>query len=427
MKNVIKVLLLVLSSNVFAQVAPPQAFSYSGVARDAQNLPIANQTIGIQFGILKTSPTGTVVYQENHFTNTDPSGLFTLDVGTGAVQQGVFADIEWGSDNFYLRVGLDASGNTNFQVVGTTQLLSVPYALYAKNSGSNLHDNDTSATNEIQTLSLNGNTLSLSNGGGSVTLPSSSGTNPVAIQEVAVAYSSGANQNITFECMTYDPINQDIYLAARQGAIIKLSKDILSGVYYSSSFTNPGIGQVITRGMSILNNELYVFYTQAGQTGVYLSKINLNNSQITHLTFTGSTPPSTGPIFNDGTYIYFYNNRIVNWQKYAVNPTNLVDNGVSVFNLPSQAKFTIYDGSIISFVNGNRIIKNNLNGALISNSLIPTINNYALDGNTTTLGFVRLSTDLLYLLSISESIGKTSTGIPNQFLYKVYLHPITNP
>lgn len=129
--------LILASGNLSAQSAPPQAFNYSGVARNASNNPIANQTIGVQLSVLKGSAvTGTIVYKENHFTNTDALGLFNLAVGTGAVQSGTFNTIDWSNDTYYLRVGLDASGGTNYVTMGSTQLLSVPYALYAKSAGS---------------------------------------------------------------------------------------------------------------------------------------------------------------------------------------------------------------------------------------------------------------------------------------------------
>ena len=120
---------------VKAQI-PPNAFNYSAVARNAAGQPIAAATIGIQITILKTSPIGTSEYSENHFVNTDAFGLFNLVIGAGAVQSGSMATIDWSIDNYYLKVGMDATGGTNFIIMGTTQLLSVPYALYAKNAGS---------------------------------------------------------------------------------------------------------------------------------------------------------------------------------------------------------------------------------------------------------------------------------------------------
>jgi hypothetical protein len=125
---------LLLTLVVNAQT-PPNAFNYSAVARNAAGQPIVTTTIGIQITILKTSPTGVSQYSENHFVNTDAYGLFNLVIGAGAVQSGSMATIDWSNDNYFLKVGMDATGGTNFLTMGTTQLLSVPYALYAKNSG----------------------------------------------------------------------------------------------------------------------------------------------------------------------------------------------------------------------------------------------------------------------------------------------------
>ena len=126
---------LLLTLVVNAQT-PPNAFNYSAVARNAAKQPITSTTIGIQITILKTSPTGASQYSENHFINTDAFGLFNLVIGAGAVQSGSMATIDWSNDNYYLKVGMDATGGTSFLTMGTTQLLSVPYALYAKSAGS---------------------------------------------------------------------------------------------------------------------------------------------------------------------------------------------------------------------------------------------------------------------------------------------------
>ncbi|MCB0483171.1 MAG: fibrobacter succinogenes major paralogous domain-containing protein, partial [Flavobacteriales bacterium] len=115
---------------------PPSAFNYSAVARKPSGQPIATSTVGIQISIVKTTAQGSVEYSENHAVNTDQFGLFNLTVGGGAVQSGSMNTIDWSSDNYYLKVGMDTSGGTSFLTMGTTQLLSVPYALYAKSAGS---------------------------------------------------------------------------------------------------------------------------------------------------------------------------------------------------------------------------------------------------------------------------------------------------
>jgi uncharacterized protein (TIGR02145 family) len=121
----------------FAQAqTPPLAFNYSAVARDAGGNPIANQTIGIQINIIQNNILGPTVYSENHFETTDDFGLFNLIVGGGAVQSGSMEGISWSTDTFFLNVGMDASGGTNFLTMGITQLLSVPYALHSKTAES---------------------------------------------------------------------------------------------------------------------------------------------------------------------------------------------------------------------------------------------------------------------------------------------------
>lgn len=137
MKKIILLLTLSLSLLNFVNAqTPPNAFNYSAVARNAAGQPIATTTIGIQITILKTSPAGVSQYSENHFVNTDAFGLFNLVIGAGAVQSGSMGTIDWSNDNYYLQVGMDAAGSTNFLTMGTTQLLSVPYALHAKTAES---------------------------------------------------------------------------------------------------------------------------------------------------------------------------------------------------------------------------------------------------------------------------------------------------
>jgi hypothetical protein len=111
---------------------PPNAFNYSAVARNNAGQPIATTIIGVQITILKSSATGSIQYIENHFVNTDAVGFFNIVIGAGAVQSGSMISIEWSNDNYYLKVGMDVLGGTNFLTIGTTQFLSVPYALYAK-------------------------------------------------------------------------------------------------------------------------------------------------------------------------------------------------------------------------------------------------------------------------------------------------------
>jgi hypothetical protein len=133
MKNIYTIILAVaLFLNVHAQT--PQGFNYQGVARSAAGVELVNQAIGIQIAILDGSPTGTAVYTETHALTTDANGLFTLTIGGGTATVGTFAGINWAvGGGKWLQVSMDATGGTAYQLLGSSQLLSVPYALFAGN------------------------------------------------------------------------------------------------------------------------------------------------------------------------------------------------------------------------------------------------------------------------------------------------------
>lgn len=122
----------VLLSQGFAQ--PPQAMNYQAVARNADGSIVAGQPLGVRFSIVEGSAAGSALYQETHQTTTNTSGLFTLAIGKGRAVSGSFSVIDWGSGAKFLKVEIALGGGTNYQLQGTTQLLSVPYALYAEKS-----------------------------------------------------------------------------------------------------------------------------------------------------------------------------------------------------------------------------------------------------------------------------------------------------
>ncbi len=140
----------------------PQALNYQAVARDASGNLLANQSVGIKFNILQGAPNGPVQYSERHVTTTNQFGLFTLKVGRGTPITGTFSAVPWTNANQWLQVELDPAGGTNFFLMGTSELLSVPYALYAERVGIvNLALNDLTDVNTIgvqpgQVLSWNG-------------------------------------------------------------------------------------------------------------------------------------------------------------------------------------------------------------------------------------------------------------------------------
>ena len=114
----------------------PEKMSYQAVVRNATGQLIQNQNVGIKASVLQNSATGAVVYSETLSGTTNANGLVSLAIGSGTILSGTFASIDWSTGNYYLKTETDPTGGTNYTIAGTSQLLSVPYAMYAKTSGS---------------------------------------------------------------------------------------------------------------------------------------------------------------------------------------------------------------------------------------------------------------------------------------------------
>jgi hypothetical protein len=156
----------------FSQV--PGAFNYQAVIRTSSGDIVPNQNVSFKISILQNSESGTVVYTETHSAVTSAFGLANLKIGEGTVVSGTFSPAGWGSALHFIKIEIDPEGGTAFTHIGTSQLLSVPYAFHAQTvTEDNVEDADADPVNELQTISLSGTQLSLSDGGGSVTLPSS--------------------------------------------------------------------------------------------------------------------------------------------------------------------------------------------------------------------------------------------------------------
>lgn len=116
----------------------PQAFSYQAVVRNASNQLLTNADVSLRCRILQGSSIGAVVYSELHNVTTNANGLLTALVGNGLAESGNFAGISWQNGPFFIQTELDLDNSGNFGLAQTTQLLSVPYALYAEQSGGGL-------------------------------------------------------------------------------------------------------------------------------------------------------------------------------------------------------------------------------------------------------------------------------------------------
>ena len=132
MKKFVTILISVfVTAGVFAQ--SPERMSYQAIVRDLNNSLVINQEVGMQISILQGSISGSAVYEEIFNLTTNGNGLVTVEIGGGTPVSGDFSNIDWANGPYFIKTETDPSGGTNYSITGISQLLSVPYALHAKN------------------------------------------------------------------------------------------------------------------------------------------------------------------------------------------------------------------------------------------------------------------------------------------------------
>ena len=128
---------LLITATTFAQ--SPESMSYQAVVRDGSDILVSNTTTPIQISILQGI---TAVYVETQTPTTNANGLLSIEIGgvEAVVVSGVFSDITWGTDTYFIKTEVDVDYNGSYDVTGTSQLLSVPYALHAKDIDKGIYE-----------------------------------------------------------------------------------------------------------------------------------------------------------------------------------------------------------------------------------------------------------------------------------------------
>ena len=152
MTRILSLLIAGLFTCFSIQAQTPQAVCYQASAKDNQGVDLVGQDISIRASIVRGNPSGNPQWEEIHTPATDQFGLFAINIGegnpTGNGSLTDFADIDWGGGIYWLRIEMDPTGGSDFAMMGSTQILSVPYALYAEGANTaNFADSSSVAQN----------------------------------------------------------------------------------------------------------------------------------------------------------------------------------------------------------------------------------------------------------------------------------------
>ncbi len=133
MKNIYSILAgLLITVNVFAQA--PQKMSYQAVIRNSSNALVTSTTVGVKISILQGTVSGAVAYSETQNITSNANGLVSLEIGAGTPITGTFAAINWATGPYFIKTETDPTGGNSYSITSTSQLMSVPYALFSANA-----------------------------------------------------------------------------------------------------------------------------------------------------------------------------------------------------------------------------------------------------------------------------------------------------
>ncbi|MFY8010572.1 MAG: fibrobacter succinogenes major paralogous domain-containing protein [Saprospiraceae bacterium] len=252
---------IVFISNLISQA--PNMMSYQAVIWDGSGNLVAEKMVSIKISILQGSVTGTSVFSETHRIQTNVNGLVSLMIGGGTNATGKIADINWGAGSYFLKTETDPTGIGNYNIVGTTQLISVPYAMHS-NTSNNLNTPTPGLPGQVLTVAKDGNpiwvstlptvvTTNISNvtsnsavSGGNVV---SDGGSPVS--DRGIVWSTIPNPTVSLSTITNNGNGLGIFSSTLNGLV---SKSTFYARVYATNSVGTGYGNEISFTTSDITN-----------------------------------------------------------------------------------------------------------------------------------------------------------------------------
>ena len=340
-------------SSVIAQA--PLGFNYQGVALTNAGTPVSNKVISLRIALIESQQLGTTRFQETHNVNTDAYGQFSVIIGNGQATTGKMSDVQWSKFPYYMKVELDLTGGTAYVFVGTSQLLSVPYALYANNAGAASISVD-SIKNELTTIRLiqKGDSIVLNNNRGGIFIPKIDSLSKITSQlssikagvvkfikdsvtKIPAGLAIGYDALMLFDSVATNSAN----IAIGQNAGKSLPKfntpnsnndNILMGVQ-----SGAGIGSASGGGAA--QNVMIGNYT-----GQYINNLAFQNVVIGHEAgrFSGGTIPNKNVVYNNNVSLGYRS------LQYSKNAQSNISIGADNLNASKDVSRNVAIGSFVA-------------------------------------------------------------------------------
>ena len=337
MKKLFTLLALVITLITFAQA--PQGFNYQATVRNSTGALIVNQNVYFKFNVMLNSQTSVPVFTETHYVPTDDLGQVNLVIGQGTATTGSFSTINWGTGNFYL--GIELNTGSGYVAMGTTQLLSVPYALYANSSGNA----------QIPNLAL---VLATNNGANNLQIKNLA--NPTDAQD-AVTKSYVDNATLT---TTLTDGSIFVGNASNEATSVTLSGDVTLTNTGVATITNTAVTTSKIADVNVTNAKLDKPNIPLSGFGAATADVNLGTKNIKNL---------ADPIDNQDAATKMYIDNIKNQLQSQI--SNLQNFLMSSNAITEEALLSLYDIFSLSGPNGEGSshipVDNHSSGSFIRN------------------------------------------------------------